>query len=71
VDIYETLTTREREVLQLAAEGHTSTEIAARISLSPRTIETHRRHLMHKLGLRSQTDLIRYALRRGIISDEE
>ncbi len=70
LDIYETLTTREREVLQLAAEGHTNAEIAARISLSPRTVETHRGNLMRKLGLRSQTDLIRYALRRGIISDE-
>lgn len=70
LDSYEALTTREREVLQLAAEGHTNAEIAARISLSPRTVETHRSHLMRKLGLHSQTELIRYALRRGIISDE-
>jgi DNA-binding NarL/FixJ family response regulator len=69
-DPYETLTTREREVLQLAAEGNTNAEIAARISLSPRTVETHRSNLMRKLGLRSQTDLIRYALRRGILSEE-
>jgi DNA-binding NarL/FixJ family response regulator len=70
LDIYETLTKREREVLQLAAEGHTNAEIAARISVSSRTVETHRSHLMRKLGLRSHTDMIRYALRRGIISDE-
>jgi DNA-binding NarL/FixJ family response regulator len=70
LDIYETLTTREREVLQLAAEGCTSTEIAERLAISPRTAETHRTNLMRKLGLRTQTDLIRYALRRGIIAME-
>lgn len=66
-DIYETLTTREREVLHLAAEGHTIAAIAARLFISPRTVETHRANLMGKLGLRTQTDLIRYALRRGIL----
>jgi DNA-binding NarL/FixJ family response regulator len=65
------LTPREREVLHLAAEGHTSGEIAARLHISPRTVEMHRANMMHKLGLRTQTDLIRYALRRGIISLEE
>ncbi len=67
MDKHETLTTREREVLQLSAEGHTNSEIAARLGISPRTAETHRSRLMHKLGLHSQADLIRYALRRGII----
>jgi two-component system, NarL family, response regulator NreC len=66
-DSYHSLTTREREVLQLAAEGCSSAEIAARLSISPRTAETHRSNLMRKLGLHTQTDLIRYALRRGII----
>jgi DNA-binding NarL/FixJ family response regulator len=70
LDPYETLTTREREVLHLAAEGHTNTEIAARLFISPRTVETHRAHLMRKLDLHSQTDLIRYALRRGILPPE-
>jgi DNA-binding NarL/FixJ family response regulator len=70
LDNYETLTTREREVLQLAAEGNTSSEIAARLGISPRTAETHRTHLMHKLSLHTQADLIRYALRRGIIPME-
>ena len=70
LDNYESLTTREREVLQLAAEGHTSTEMAARLGISPRTAETHRAHLMHKLNLHTQADLIRYALRRGIIPME-
>ncbi len=71
LDRYETLTTREREVIQLAAEGHTNAEIAARLNISPRTAETHRANLMHKLGLHSHTDLIRYALRRGIIPMDE
>jgi DNA-binding NarL/FixJ family response regulator len=67
---YDTLTSREREVLQLAAEGHTSAEIAARLSISSRTVETHRSAVMRKLGLRRQTDLVRYALRRGILPPE-
>jgi len=71
LDRYETLTTREREVLQLTAEGHTNTEIASRLGISARTAETHRANLMHKLVLHTQADLIRYALRRGIISIED
>jgi len=67
LDLYETLTTREREVLHLAAEGCSNSEIATRLSISPRTAETHRSNLMQKLGLHSQTELVRYALRRGII----
>jgi DNA-binding NarL/FixJ family response regulator len=67
LDLYETLTTREREVLQLAAEGRTNADIAAALFVSPRTVETHRAHLMRKLDLRTQADLIRYALRRGIL----
>jgi DNA-binding NarL/FixJ family response regulator len=70
-DTYDTLTTREREVLQLAAESSSATEIAARLGISPRTVETHRENLMRKLGLLSQTDLIRYALRRGILPMQE
>jgi DNA-binding NarL/FixJ family response regulator len=67
LDLYETLTTREREVLQLAAEGHSSSEMAARLGISPRTADTHRANLMRKLCLQSQTELVRYALRRGIL----
>jgi len=70
LDPYEMLTNREREVLHLAAEGHTNIEIADQLSISPRTAETHRANLMHKLGLRTHTDLIRYALRRGILPME-
>lgn len=70
LDMYETLTSREREILQLAAESYSSTEIAARLGISPRTAETHRANLMRKLSLQSQTDLIRYAIRRGLLSVE-
>jgi len=66
-DLYETLTAREREVLQQAAEGNTNAEIASRLFISPRTVETHRANLMHKLGLRSQTELVRYAIQRGLL----
>jgi DNA-binding NarL/FixJ family response regulator len=71
LDVYDLLTTREREVLKLAAEGHTNAEIAERLFISPRTAETHRANLMRKLGLQNQTDLIRYALRRGILPMDE
>lgn len=70
-DSYEGLTDREREVLQLAAEGLSNPDIAGRLSISPRTVETHRANLMRKLGLKTQTDLIRYALKRGILPMEE
>lgn len=71
LDPYETLTNREREILHLAAQGSSAAEIATRLCLSPRTVETHRSNLMRKLGLHTQTDLIRYALRRGIIPMDE
>jgi two-component system, NarL family, response regulator NreC len=70
LDPYETLTTREREVLHLAAEGRTYPEIAAVLGISHSTVETHRAHLMKKLGLHAKTDLIRYALHRGILPME-
>jgi len=68
LDSYETLTDREREVLQMVSEGLTTPEIARRLAISPRTAELHRGRMMSKLGLRNQTDLIRYALKRGILS---
>jgi DNA-binding NarL/FixJ family response regulator len=67
-DVYEKLTAREREVLQLAAEGQDRAAIAKCLSISQRTVETHRAHIMHKLGLHSQTDLVRFAIRKGIIT---
>jgi two-component system response regulator NreC len=71
LDLYETLTDREREVLHLAAEGLGNAEIAARLVISPKTAATHRANLMRKLGLRNQTELVRYAMQRGIISIED
>jgi two-component system, NarL family, response regulator NreC len=67
-DSYRLLNAREREVLVLTAEGRTSAEIAERLVLSPRTVENHRANLMRKLGLHSIADLVRYAIRRGLIS---
>jgi two-component system, NarL family, response regulator NreC len=67
VDPYEQLTTREREILQLAAQGCTNTVIASRLYISPRTVETHRMNLMRKLDLRNQTQLIQFAIQHGII----
>ncbi|MGE5464372.1 MAG: response regulator [Syntrophothermus sp.] len=67
-DPYQTLTNREREILQMAAEGLSSAEIARRLSISPRTAELHRGRMMNKLGLKNQTELIRYAFRRGILT---
>jgi two-component system response regulator NreC len=68
-DPYDTLTPREREVLALAAEGHTNADIADRLFISRRTVETHRARAMHKLGLRSHVELVLYAVRRGIVTD--
>lgn len=66
-DPYEQLTTREREVLQMSAQGLSNTDIAGRLFISPRTIETHRANLMHKLGIRTQAELLQYAILRGLI----
>ena len=67
-EAYEKLTPREREILQLAADGKGRKDIAKQLSISARTVETHRFHILHKLGLRSQTDLVRYAIRKGLIT---
>jgi DNA-binding NarL/FixJ family response regulator len=61
------LTAREREVIQLLAEGRTSKEVAVALNLSVKTAETHRTNLMRKLGLHSVADLTRYAVRNGIV----
>jgi len=70
-DPHETLTPRQREVLQLAAEGKTNAEIAARLNISQRTVENHRATLMKRLGLQNQTEMIRHALRHGLIPPDE
>ena len=61
------LTARETEVLRLIAFGHTSVEIAGELRLSPRTVETHRARIHKKLALVSRAELVRYALRRGLL----
>jgi two-component system response regulator NreC len=61
------LTAREVEVLRLIALGHTSVEVARKLHLSPRTVETHRANIHRKLGLDSRAELVRYALRRGLL----
>jgi two-component system, NarL family, response regulator NreC len=67
LDRYDLLTNREREVLQLAAQGLGNAEIGQRLAISPRTAETHRANLSRKLGLGSQTDLVRFAVGRGLL----
>jgi two-component system response regulator NreC len=71
LDLYDTLTCREREVLHLVGEGYTSAEITQRLSISPRTVDMHRRHMVRKLGLCSQSALVRYTLQRGLIPNPE
>lgn len=70
-DPYEKLTPREREVLHLAAEGYGNVEIGSRLGISPRTAETHRAHVMQKMGFRRLAEVIRYAMRRGILPPGE
>ena len=67
-DSYELLTTREREILQLLAEGKSNKEVANMLSLSLYTVETHRTHILQKLNLHTVPELILYAVRKGIIS---
>ena len=68
VDSYDLLTSREREILQLIAEGKANKEVAAALNISPYTVETHRSHILEKLNLHSPAELILYAVRKGIIS---
>jgi two-component system, NarL family, response regulator NreC len=67
-DTYELLTPRERELLQMIAEGNSNKDIANRLSLSLYTVETHRGNMMEKLGLHTVPELILYAVRKGVIS---
>jgi two-component system response regulator NreC len=65
--ICEILTTREREILQLIAEGNSSKKIAELLFISPKTVETHRTHIMDKLNIHNRTGLIKYAIRKGMV----
>ena len=67
-DPYDDLTIREREVLQLVAEGFTNHQIAEMLKLSIKTVKTHRLHLMQKLDLHDRTELVKYAFQKGIIT---
>ena len=67
MDPYETLSPRERQVLQLAAEGNSNPSISEKLGISPRTVETHRANLMRKLDVRSVAQLVRLAIREGLI----
>jgi two-component system response regulator NreC len=67
-DSYDLLTDREKEVLQLVAEGRSNKEVATALNLSTATVETHRTHIMQKLDLHSAADIVLYAVRKKIIS---
>jgi len=67
-DPYELLTDREKQVLRLVAEGHSNKEIAEILGISVKTAMSHREHVMEKLDLHSRTDLIKFAIRRGVIT---
>jgi two-component system, NarL family, response regulator NreC len=68
-DSYSSLTEREREILKLVAEGFTNNQIAERLIISPKTVDTHRTHVMDKLNLHSRAELVKYAMRRGLLED--
>ena len=66
----ELLSVREREILQLVAEGHGNQQIAAKLCLSVKTVEAHKAHIMRKLNVQGRTELIKYAIRKGLIELE-
>ena len=68
MDRYDSLSEREREIFQLVAEGHSTKEIAEMLSVSPTTVETHRSHILQKLGIHNTAELVLYAVRRGVIA---
>ena len=68
VDSYDLLTSREREILQLLAEGKANKEVATALNISSYTVETHRGHILQKLNLHNPAELVLYAVRKGIIS---
>jgi DNA-binding NarL/FixJ family response regulator len=70
-DPFDGLSPRERQVLQLTAEGYTSREIGERLNISSKSVETYRSRLMEKLGLNDRPALVRYALRKGLLRSEE
>lgn len=71
LDLGEVLSEREREVVKLTAEGNTAQQAADILSLSPKTVETYRHRAMQKLGLANRAELVRYALRAGLLANDE
>ena len=69
-DVYDSLTPREREVMHLVLEGRNNTDIGQRLTISLRTVEYHRSNVMKKLGLRTKAELMRFALKKGILAVE-
>jgi DNA-binding NarL/FixJ family response regulator len=70
-DPYESLTDREKQVLKLVAEGRSNKEVAELLGISVKTAMSHREHIMEKLGLHSRTELIRFAIKEGVIRVED
>ncbi len=68
-DSYSGLTERKREILKLVAEGYTNNQIGELLFISPKTVDTHRTHVMDKLNLHSRAELVKYAMRRGLLED--
>ena len=68
-DSYSSLTEREREILKLVAEGYTNNQIGERLFISPKTVDTHRTHIMDKLNLHNRAELVKYAMRRGLLEE--
>jgi len=68
-DLLARLSAREREVLKLLAEGRTGAEIAQRLALSQKTVETYRARLVEKLGIRDVAGLVRFAVQQGLVSE--
>ena len=66
----ELLSVREREILQLVADGHGNQQIAQKLCLSVKTVEAHKAHIMRKLNVKGRTELIKYAIRKGLIELE-
>ena len=66
-DATDPLTTRETEIVKLIAEARTSREIAAELVISEKTVERHRTNILAKLGMRDRVELVRYAIRRGLV----
>lgn len=69
-EAYDGLTEREREVLKLIADGFSNQEVADRLNISVKTVERHRANILAKLGLHSRTELVKYAIRKGLIEVE-